>query len=340
MATGSWVNIGGTWRKVRAIYVNINGNWRKVKGVYLNIGGGWRKSWRPYNYVYLASAYTDTVKKLNLSDASQVWSRSYNASRIAVDPSGYIYVAAHDSVTNRGIAHKLTPDGNLIWAAKSAVGTNAVDIAVDASGNVITCSAYLAYHITKFNANGELVTTITTHTNDVNAVAVDSSGNIFSASNDHTIRKFNSSGSLVWTHNLGEYNGINVATGKNGDVFFTSQNFLRKLTNNGGYVWQHDGPSGADGLDVDANDYSYLGFTNGELRKINPSGSQVWSIIIHDSDSPEYVVVDPVGGVYALMIFDSLRKYNENGNLVWTYTGRHTDVAVDPGKVGAFPNAW
>ena len=88
----------------------------------------------------------------------------------------------------------------------------------------------------------------------------------------------------------------------------------------GGSEWRRFGRAGI-----------YFGSTDNTVRKISPSGSQVWSYTGHTSNIWA-VAVDPPGNVYSGSGDYSVRKISPSGSHVWSYTG-HTNsvyaVAVD-----------
>ena len=76
----------------------------------------------------------------------------------------------------------------------------------------------------------------------------------------------------------------------------------------------------------------YFGSYDNTVRKISPSGSQVWSYTGH-TNFVLAVAVDPSGDVYSVSYDNTVHKISPSGTQVWSYTG-HTSVvnavAVDP----------
>jgi hypothetical protein len=60
----NFVNIGGTWRRVRDTWVNVNGTWRKVSKTYTNIGGTWRTAMRSSNVDFVNYGGTSSIMRV------------------------------------------------------------------------------------------------------------------------------------------------------------------------------------------------------------------------------------------------------------------------------------
>ena len=160
------------------------------------------------------------------------------------------------------------------------------------------------------------------------------STNIYSVSQDQTVKKFNGFLTLEdWSFTGHSGTVLGVAVDAQGFVYSGSaDNTVRKINPNGVEVWSFTGHSSAvRAVAVDAQGVVYSGSSDNTVRKISPAGNQVWSFFGH-SNWVYKVAVDAQGFVYSGSSDNTLRKINPNGVEVWSFTG-HTDnvlgVAVD-----------
>lgn len=169
-------------------------------------------------------------------DGNQVWvytGHEGNVNAVAVDPDGYVYTG---SGFGGDEVHKIDPDGNMVWIYTGHSGT-VNSVAVDTEGNVYSGSsdnqihkidsggnqvwtypagftvrsvyvghtgevfAGLGAQVRKLDNEGNHLWTFTGHSTNVNAVAGDHKGNIYSGSADERVHKIDADGNLVWTYN-------------------------------------------------------------------------------------------------------------------------------------------
>jgi hypothetical protein len=149
--------------------------------------------------------------------------------------------------------------------------------------------------VNKINSSGTEVWSFTGHTNSVLAVAVDSSGNVYTAGEDYTVRKIDSDGNQVWSF-----------TGHTRSVYAVA---------------------------VDSSGNVYTAGEDDTVRKIDSDGNQVWSFTGH-TESVWGIAVDSSGNVHSASLDDTVRKIDSDGNQVWSFTsntGIVFGVAVGPG---------
>ena len=179
---------------------------------------------------------------------------------IAIDSSGYIYVA--DQENNR--IEKYNSNGTFITKWGSA-GTGdgqfgyPSGIAVDSSGNVYVIESS-NHRVQKFNSSGAFITKWGSYgTGDGQfaypwVVAVDSSDNVYVADQmNHRVQKFNSSGVFItkWgSEGVGDGNfnrpcGIEVDSSGNVYVTDSYNHRIQKFTSNGTFITKW-GSSGTD----------------------------------------------------------------------------------------------
>ena len=110
MATDTYVNDSGTWRKPSSIYANDGGTWRDLSKVYVNQGGIWRK-------VFEKSAFpTSGLVSYWKSDANgsfpdAVGSHTGTIQGATYNASGKIN-GAYDYVTNDNVVTDISSDWN------------------------------------------------------------------------------------------------------------------------------------------------------------------------------------------------------------------------------------
>jgi len=287
------------------------------------------------------------------AEGDVLWTRTYNGVDdsndhgygIAVDGDGNVYVTGYETVTGEMSniwVRKYDSSGNVEWTRTYNGPGNKADtgmgIAVDGSGNVyVTGYEYLiaeSYNIwvRKYNSNGEEVWTKTYNgaSSDVDCgygIAVDGNGNVYVAGYETVtgewaniwVRKCDPDGEEIWTktHN-GPDNGSDrayaIAVDGRGNVYVTGYEdrgapneddiWVRKYNSNGGEVWTktHNGSGDDDdegaGIAVDGMGNVYV--TGSEV--VTGEGRNIW-----------------------------VRKYNSNGDELWTRTHNGAENTEDRG---------
>ncbi|KYH35822.1 WD domain, G-beta repeat [Clostridium tepidiprofundi DSM 19306] len=129
--------------------------------------------------------------------------------------------------------------------------------------------------------------------------------------------------------NASYWNGIKWVDFIQEDFYIYSGSYddsVRKISPSGNEVWKYTGHDEAvHGVAVDKDGYVYSGSNDDSVRKISPSGNEVWKYTGHDK-AVHGVAVDKDGYVYSGSYDDSVRKISPSGNEVWKYTGH--DKAV------------
>lgn len=124
----------------------------------------------------------------------------------------------------------------------------------------------------------------------------------------------------------GHTNTVNsVAVDSDGFVYSGSDDYtVKKITPTGAQVWSFTGhTSNVDSVVVDTKGFVYSGSADDTVKKIAPDGTQVWSFNGSSGDVNS-VAVDANGFVYSGNDDFSVRKITSEGSQVWSFT-EHTD---------------
>ena len=73
------------------------------------------------------------------------------------------------------------------------------------------------------------------------------------------------------------------------------------------------------------DEHTYIAGKDFTVRKIDSSGTEVWSFTGH-TNQIRAVAVDADGNVYSGSLDDTVRKIDSSGTEVWSYTGMTNDV--------------
>ena len=246
---------------------------------------------------------------------------------LACDSSNNVIAAGQYDASsqggNDGILAKYNSVGGLMWQrALGGSGSNNDgfnDVAVDSSGNIyvtgkIALSAVNQFLIAKYNSSGTLQwqkrygSSGSGQHGEAQSVAVDSSGNVYSAGYingpyyNGTVVKLNSSGALQWARqqapNHNEYNESRVITDSSNNVYVAVR-----------------GAASPGGLNV---------------FKYNSSGTLQWKKVLNSTgtSTAHDITVDASGNVYTMGWHsvsgrgtdNLITKWDSSGTLQWQRT--------------------
>jgi hypothetical protein len=329
------------------------------------------------------------------AEGDVIWTRTHNGSAnscdggygIAVDASGNVYVTGCEYVIGEWFniwVRKYDSDGNEIWTRTYNGTSNDWDeghgIAVDRSGNVyVIGDEYVTGEssniwVRKYDSNGNEIWT-RTYNGTGNGwdegydIAIDGSGNVCVTGYESVteegrniwVRKYDTDGDVIWTRTYngttdGSDVGNGIAVDGNGNVYVTGSEYksdtersniwVRKYDSNGNEVWTRTYNGSANywdeghGIAVDGSSNVYVTgyeWVTGEwfniwVRKYDSNGNEVWTRTYNGSaNSYDYgkgIAVDESGNVYVTGYewvtgewFNIwVRKYDSNGNEIWTRT--------------------
>lgn len=226
---------------------------------------------------------------------------------IALHPAG---VVAAGNRTSSVTTRLYDSDGGLTWS-RDYLGGTVYCVAADSSSNVYVGGARTSSITTaKYNSSGTLQWSAD-HGLQVNGIAVDSSGNVYTAgvgnsgSSNYTTRKYNSSGTLQWSikHDTkGPSTVYCIAVDSDGNVY-TGGNVVsgspaattRKYDTDGNLIWSVNHGAFVYGIAVDSDGNVYTGGnSNGTYttRKYDSSGNLQWSVF-HGLDVFGIAVLSP-----------------------------------------------
>lgn len=275
------------------------------------------------------------------AEGDVLWTRTYNDAAnaddygygVAVDGEGNVYVVGSDYVIGQNDniwVRKYDTNGYVVWTSTYNGADNGVDIgdgiAVDGSGNVyvtgrekVTGEGYNIW-VRKYDSDGDEVWTKTYtsagNENDYGyGIAVDGSGNVYvtgfeyvSGENSNIwVRKYDSDGYEVWTKTYNNTNndsdiGYGIAVDESGNVYVVGYEMTIAEAAN---IW---------------------------VRKYDSDGDVVWTRTYNDAEDNDDlgygIAVDGSGNVYVTGSEwvtgeqDNIwvRKYNSDGDVVWTKT--------------------
>ena len=152
-------------------------------------------------------------------------------------------------------------------------------------------------------------------------IAVDSSNNVYVASNiNSTVSKYNSSGLLLNNFNTDRPNGL--ALDSLGNIYVDggiSSTYLTKLSPAGSQLLNISLTGGPAGITVNSSGIIYVAnYLNNSIQKFNQNGTEL-SPITSNLLSPISLGVDSIGNLYVTNeVANNVSKFDSSGNFITT----------------------
>jgi uncharacterized repeat protein (TIGR02543 family) len=275
--------------------------------------------------------------------------------------------------TQSGIVEKVDNNGNLIWSYNH--GTNINDLVIDnnndihflSGGNYIklnssgqlqfTISVGVAFaiysdlnnnfiyiglvfsprNVLKYDLNGNILQTFNSgHTGEIYEIDLDSNNNIYTASQDGTIRKHSNTGTFISSFTPATSQVLGVKIIDNNDILTGNlDNTFKKFNSSFTQQWSvtpFTNSAYRSGIALDSLGNIYHGGKG--IYKRNSSGGLIWQV---GTTNVFDVEIDDNDNIYVAFTADNLlRKLDTNGNIIWSVapsTGadkRINAIAIEP----------
>ncbi|MCC0762240.1 hypothetical protein IR151_04425, partial [Clostridioides sp. ES-S-0006-03] len=282
------------------------------------------------------------------SGGTQIWSVKRHVrdiTSLCVDSQNNIISASLDAEVT-----KTSSKGVKIWIFRASDRANIISLSVDSEDNFI--SGHNNGVITKISSQGTEIWKFTGHTDFVNSLCVDSQNNIISGSRDKTLKKISPQGKEIWkfTDHTAIVDCINIDS-QNNIVSGAQDNIIRKFQQNLGIlitkdhqseihkvtkldtivkevlpapteVWDKIQGGYVYSICIDLNNNIISGNYDRIVKKISPTGEEIWCYKGHESGVYS-VCVDLQNNIYSCSSDITLRKISSSGAEIWRFTG-HT----------------
>ena len=281
-----------------------------------------------------AHAQTENYS-LNTSWQFAPLSSSSNLTSIAVDSSGYVYLADYD----KNLIEKFTTNGTLVteWAFESNqyIKVGQAGIAVDPSGNVYVVEGwdqiiekFTPNNLTSYSLNTSWTFAPLSSSGNLTSIAVDSSGYVYLADYDkNLIEKFTTNGTLVteWAFENNQYIKVGqagIAVDPSGNVYvvegwdqiiekFTPNNLTSYSLNTSWTFAPLSSSGNLTSIAVDSSGYVYLAdYDKNLIEKFTTNGTLVTEWAFENNQYIKVgqagIAVDPSGNVYVVEGWDQV----------------------------------
>ena len=195
-------------------------------------------------------------------------------------------------------------------------------VLVDSEGNIIFGENKENPNVVKLNNLGDEVWRFSGHSKMIKSVVVDKEDNIYSASDDGTLRKISKDGQEVWNF-TGHTREISRAVIDTDDNIYTGSfdKTLRKISKDGQEIWKFTGHTDIVAkLAIDSENNIYSFSNDNYIRKISKDGQEIWK-----RNPGGYVLginVDGDGNLIIVNANNMVVKFMQDGRRAWTNSTR------------------
>jgi streptogramin lyase len=147
--------------------------------------------------------------------------------------------------------------------------------------------------------------------NQIQKLAIDSSGNVYLGDHAATVYKVDGSGNILLTITVaGTVYGLEVDS--SGNIYvgrhYTAGNAFSKYNSSGTKVWDFN-PDGKPcyGVALDSTGCVYVGDYAGRLHKLNSNGTKIWTYAVHTNNLWD-IFIDSSKNIYTCSSDKTVKK--------------------------------
>lgn len=353
MAKQTWVNVNGTWRKVKSVWVNVNGAWKKDVMPKGFVDGNWKEFMQYYTPTIYMFGNTQIFK---ITDESVESFDTPIRSVAYIDSDGeYLYLTSDTSGSVK--VHKVTFEGERVWESEAIVSDYSYS---RAHKSYIFGAWFSVYLIDK--QTGSTYRSIRLEDNSyVGADMAVTSGSVLYAGfprnggyGNFAFGRYTFSGSRVWITNHFNNRLTSTQATANGDVYTISDyRHLIRYSSDGTRDWSYSLPSpqwGERSVMSLTHDKVLVGLADGTLMCFEESktANLLWTkelttrkiaSVATMPDNTAFVLTDN-SQLYKVRLDDGSVIYNRSIQSYTTTTNKNNVIVNELGHIGAFPENW
>lgn len=188
----------------------------------------------------IIGSYSNLVYKLdqsfNLFYYDNINTLSGTAYAVDMDSNGNLYAVGGTNVV------KTDKDNNLVWECVYDSATVYGDTIVKGQDGHVYVGLRDGRVLKISDTDGTIVWTNSDHTQQINQLVVSFGGDVYTASDDNTIKKILPDGTVSWTFNLFTNNVRGICMDENENLYaHGTDNTFRKISPNGTELWSNTG---------------------------------------------------------------------------------------------------
>jgi len=216
-------------------------------------------------------------------------------------------------------------------------------VAPDSNRNIIYGEA--SGTIRKIDSSGTNVWNFNGHSDQIRATKLGPDEEyLYTASDDNTVKKIDlsvldaggtDSEATIWTFSQHVNSVEDLAVDSNYNIYSIGfDDTVRKIDLSGSQVWSISTSVRSKCIDIGENeDYIYYGDTDSNIIKIDASGTEIWSYSVGTSQLID-VTVDSQGFIYGSTSSGILEKIDADKNLEWEYDSGGSNFEVAVSNLG------